>query len=214
VLSLGHMPNSTQANNYPTVQHAHALVPAADLTITVEAFLRALVGKNRSPQTLRAYRADLGQFLAWLADTNDVARHPGQITRADVEAYLTNLGHRGLTGVSRARKLAALRGYFTFLVNHEVIPRSPAAGVDAPRRERRSRPFLRPEEYNQLLSLAGAHPRDFAILQVFLQTGLRVSELVHLSLTDIDPPGRMLTVRGAQVLACGSSIQSVRDGVS
>lgn len=204
MLSLVHMSNTSLLNQ---VLHPQGDVPlvapatGSELALSAEAFLRSLVGKNRSAQTLRAYRSDLGQFLTWLAETNDVARHPGQITRADIEAYLTDLGHQGLSGVSRARKLAAIRGYFAFLVNHEVIPRSPAAGVDAPRRERRQRPYPRSEEYNQLLSLAGAKPRDYAMLQVFLQTGVRVSELVNLTLDDIDLAGRMLTVRGGKGMA-------------
>jgi integrase/recombinase XerD len=55
-----------------------------------------------------------------------------------------------------------------------------------PKRERKQRNYLRPDEYATLLSCAGSHPRDFAILQLFLQTGIRVGELVQLRLTDID----------------------------
>ena len=71
---------------------------------------------------------------------------------------------------------------------------SPATRIPTPKRESRSQVWLRSEEYNQLLSLAGAHPRDYAILQVFLQTGVRVSELANLRLDDIDLVGRTLTV--------------------
>lgn len=172
--------------------------PDETLTLTVDAFLQALIGRNRSPATIRAYRTDLTQFLTWLVENNGVISHPAAITRADIQAYLTALGQQRLAGVSRARKLAAIREYLRFLVEHDVIPRSPAAGMAAPRREQKSRVFLRPDEYTRLLSLAGSHPRDFAILQVFLQTGIRVSELVRLTRDDIDLVGHTLTVRAGK----------------
>jgi integrase len=60
---------------------------------------------------------------------------------------------------------------------------------------RRSRaPISRPEEYNRLLSAAGAHPRDFCILTLFIQTGIRISELCELRLTDIDLDAGLLTI--------------------
>src|SRR3712207_4822028 len=77
-----------------------------------EAFLRGLVGKNRSEATLRAYRTDIGQFVGFLTGTNGCIASPADVTRTDVSEYLAALGQRGLSGVTRARKLAALREYF------------------------------------------------------------------------------------------------------
>lgn len=159
-------------------------------------FLDALVGRNRSPGTIRAYRTDLTQFVAWLGEANGAIFHAGQVSRADLAAYLTHLGHAGLSGVSRARKLAAIREYYRFLVEHEVITKSPAAGLETPKREHKSRTWLRPDEYSRMLALAGANPRDYAILQLFLQTGIRVGELVDLRVADVDLAGRLLHVRG------------------
>src|SRR4029434_3183671 len=99
--------------------------------------------------------------------------------------YLAALARKGLTGVARARKVAAIREYFRFLEGVGVIERSPAAGIDTPKREKQTRQFLRSDEYTKMLSLAGGNPRDYAILQVFLQTGIRVSELASLNLEDL-----------------------------
>jgi integrase len=55
-------------------------------------------------------------------------------------------------------------------------------GVETPRKERKVPVFLTRDEYNRLLALAGAHPRDFCLLTVFLQTGIRVAELCALRL--------------------------------
>ncbi|MAG35314.1 MAG: hypothetical protein CL878_03570 [Dehalococcoidia bacterium] len=162
---------------------------------TLAAFLRALDGKNRSPLTRSAYRTDLRQFFAWLAH-NTHAPTPAQVTRADVTEYLAFLAGRKLTGVTRARKLAALREFFRFLVERELLAKSPADGVETPKRERHVRPWLRPDQYRALLTEAAPNPRDFAILQVFLQTGVRVSELCALTLEDLDFERREVTVHG------------------
>jgi integrase/recombinase XerC len=75
-------------------------------------------------------------------------------------------------------------------------PKSPTTGVETPKREKNARSFLRSDEYTKMLSLAGANPRDYAILQVFLQTGIRVSELASLRMQDIDFLKPLLMVTG------------------
>ncbi len=168
---------------------------------SLEGFLRTLEGKNRSAATLKAYKADILQFFIWLADNNLAATTPDRIVKADITDYLAALSRYGLSGVSRARKLAAVREYFRYLLDHGHIEKSPAQGIETPKREKKSRNYLHPKEYNQLLGLAAGNPRDYAILQVFLQTGLRVSELVHLGIDDIDLSERTLHVRVGKGMA-------------
>lgn len=159
------------------------------------AFVRELQGKNRSSATIRAYTTDIEQFIDWLHQNNLVALCPHDVVRADLSEYLASLAQRGVSGVSRARKVAAIREYFRFLVNQEVLVKSPAQGLETPKKEKNGRVFLRSDEYTRMLSLAGGNVRDYAILQVFLQTGIRVSELCHLRLDDVDLEGRTLRVR-------------------
>src|SRR5207302_1378324 len=106
------------------------------------------------------------------------------------------LARKGLTGVARARKVSAIREYFRFLEGVGAIERSPTAGIDTPKREKHTRQFLRSDEYTKMLSLAGGNPRDYAILQVFLQTGIRVSELANLTIEDVDFIKPAIRVRG------------------
>jgi site-specific recombinase XerD len=101
-----------------------------------------------------------------------------------------------LTGIARARKMSALREYFRFLEGVGVITKSPTTGIETPKREKNGRQVLRPDEYTKMLSLAGANPRDYAVLQVFLQTGIRVSELANLTTDDIDFIKPSIIVRG------------------
>ncbi len=161
----------------------------------LEGFLRSLEGKNRSPLTMRAYQADINQFVDWLGENNSCATDPAKVERVDITEYLASLGERDIMGVSRARKLAAIREFFLFLEVNQNIEKSPTQGIETPKKERIGRVYLRPEEYRAMLAQAGAHPRDYAILQVFLQTGVRVSELCDLRLPAIDFEGR--TIRPA-----------------
>ncbi len=167
-------------------------------------FLKALAGKNRSVATISAYRTDSHQFITWLHENNMVVLSPVQVERADITDYMASLAERKLSGVSRARKVAALREYFRYLAEHERISKSPMTGVETPRREKHSRTALTRDEYSLLLSLAGASIRDYAIVQVFLQTGLRVSELVALRIDDVDLTSRVLHVRAGKGMAARS----------
>lgn len=164
------------------------------LETALQAFLRALEGKNRSAATRRAYATDISQFFNWIHENNLVAKSPSDVCKVDIGEYLAFLGQRGLSGISRARKLAALREYFKYLEDLGYIAKSPATGVETPKKEKNGRTYLRPDEFTKMLSLAGGNPRDYAILQVFLQTGVRVSELCNLRLSDVDLQGHTLRI--------------------
>jgi site-specific recombinase XerD len=169
-------------------------------TMTLEqglaTFLNGLSGKNRSAATIRAYQTDIQQFIAFLHANNVSIQIPADVEKVDIVEYLSALAKRELTGIARARKMSAIREYFRFLEGIGVISKSPTTGVETPKREKNGRQVLRSDEYTKMLSLAGANPRDYAILQVFLQTGIRVSELAHLRIEDIDFIKPAITVRG------------------
>src|SRR5437764_3360285 len=159
-------------------------------------FINALSGKNRSQATLRAYQTDIQQFIVFLHEISVSAGTPQDVEKVDILEYFSFLAKKDLTGVARARKLSALREYFRFLEGIGEIEKSPTSGVETPKREKNTRQFLCSDEYTKMLSLAGGNVRDYAILQVFLQTGIRVSELAHLRIEDIDFLKPAITVRG------------------
>jgi len=175
-------------------------------------FVLAQEGRNRSQQTIKAYRIDLQQLAAWLHEDNPLLEDPTEVTTDDLIEFMAHLSHIGLTGVSRARKLAAIREFFRYLLITDVITKSPVEGIDAPRREKNQRSFLTPEEYNRLLAAAGANPRDFCILTLFLQTGIRISELCELLLDDIDLDASMLHVRVGKGMSA-RSIELEKKGI-
>src|SRR5216683_3849171 len=98
------------------------------------AFLDAMLGKNRSSATLRAYRTDVLQFIAFLKENNVAITQVGDVGKVDVLEYLAALAKKGLTGVARARKVSAIREYFRYLEGVGVVQKSPTAGIDTPKR--------------------------------------------------------------------------------
>lgn len=202
--------SSTNSQNAPQTQqdgpritYSSPKVSEYGLTLetTLEAFLRTLEGKNRSEATRRAYNTDISQFIAWLHDNNIIIKSPVDVEKADISEYMAYLGRQNMTGLSRARKLAAIREYFRFLEGNGYIIKSPTTGVETPKKEKNGRTHLRPDEYNKMLALAGSNPRDHAVLTVFLQTGVRVSELCNLRLGDVDMEERVLRITSGKGMA-------------
>jgi len=164
-------------------------------TQSLDVFLTALQGQNYSPKTLRAYGDDLRQFLGWVAQQRVDWEIPKRFSRVDLEGFLGYLAGQRMTGVTRVRKLAALRKFFAFLEENRIIAGNPAATVKGARREEKEPGILYKEQYKALLYEASDHVRDYAIIMTFLQTGIRLSELVNLRVDDVDFEHRILTVR-------------------
>jgi site-specific recombinase XerD len=168
-----------------------------DMTTTQsrELFLRALQGQNYSPKTLRAYGDDLTQFLTWVEKNRVDFDIPARFSRGDIEGFMQYLAAKRMTGVTRVRKLAAIRKFFTFLEENSILAANPAHTVKGARREEKEPTILYKEQYKALLYEASDNIRDYAIIQTFLQTGIRLSELANLRVEDVDVEHRTLTVR-------------------
>ena len=161
------------------------------------AFLRYLsLERNASPHTLRSYRGDLEEFRGFLGRTRRLDEVDGRVVRA----YLAHLHARGLEPASVARKLAALRSWFRFLVRRGALGRNPAREVRAPRLPRKLVSFLPIDETMALVygrALGGAQrARDVAVLELLYASGLRVSELAGLDIADVDMNERTVRVLG------------------
>jgi integrase/recombinase XerC len=164
-------------------------------TQSLELFMTALQGQNYSSKTLRAYGDDLRQFLGWVEKNRVDWDIPARFSRVDIEAFMSVLAGRQMSGVTRVRKLAALRKFFTFLEENHIIAGNPAITVKGARREDKEPGILYKEQYKALLYEASDHPRDYAIIMTFLQTGIRLSELANLTIDDVDLEHKILTVR-------------------
>lgn len=156
----------------------------------IDRFLRyQRVEKNASPHTIASYQRDILQFCGFICD--DVAGAVKQpVTRRTLRRYLGHLQAAGYARSSIARKLSSLRSFFRFLVREGVWSQNPLDSVDTPRRERLLPDFLYQDDCLRLLNAPDSNSvlglRDRAILELLYATGIRVSELVGLSLHDVD----------------------------
>lgn len=163
--------------------------------LEVEEFLTHLaIEKGRSANTLVAYRRDLG---AWAAHTSTPIN---QRSADDVLAFNRSLQAKGLAPASVNRAMAAVRGLHRFLVAEDLMSTDPTADVEAGRLPRGLPKALTEDEVSRLLdAVTGQTPadrRDRAILEVLYGTGMRISEMVALSLEDLDLDGALMRVTG------------------
>ena len=167
-----------------------------DLEPQVEAFLNSRRRENVSGNTLRAYAADLRQFLDYLP------RGAAEIDLLLLRGWLADLYDRKLSPVSMRRKVAALRSFLRFLVKEGVVPANTARFLGAPKAPKKIPRVMTAEQANNLLDAVPTREerqqvaRDVAILEMLYGCGVRVSELVGLNLEDIDFAEGWLRVRG------------------
>jgi site-specific recombinase XerD len=150
-----------------------------------------LAARNLAPLTRVNYLRDLQGLARWLAAEALIER-ADQVERRHLEGYLAFLDRRGLKGSSRRRQVAAIRSFFGFLQQHELIPASPAARLIPPERERHQPRVLSEREYKRLLEAVKYDARDAAVIELILQTGLRLSETARLTLADLELPARIV----------------------
>jgi integrase/recombinase XerD len=164
---------------------------------------------------LAAYRRDLGAYVAWLRGTRLL-----DVTSGDIEAYAAKLRGDGKAPASIARALVAVRGLHRFLAEEGTSSTDPGGSVAVPRVPRGLPKALTEDEVSALISGVvgwdGPARRDRAILEVLYGTGLRISELVGLSLGDLDIEGGTLRAfgKGAKervVPLLGMSREAIRD---
>jgi integrase/recombinase XerD len=151
---------------------------------------------DKSPLTIQAYRADIQQFITWLSENDMTVTRVHHVTRSHINEYLSYLANQGRTGTTRARKFVSLHVFFTYLVKEGVLPHSPASTVKRPRRERKPKHMLRPDEFRRIVAAARRNPRDYALLQLLIQTGIRVSELIAIRIPELDLEHKILTIHG------------------
>ncbi len=159
------------------------------------AYDRDLRGRGAAERTRRAYGVDLGQFVEWAAE-----RAPGEIRHRDVRRYAAGLTAAGAAPATVARKLAAVRGLFDFLVRTDRVGQNPADLVSSPKREEKLPRVLSSEQMRGLLEGIPARTplelRDRAMLELAYSCGLRCEEIVNLDLGALDHETEQLRVLG------------------
>ncbi len=154
--------------------------------------------RGLSPLTVSAYGRELERFITFavMKGRND----PSSVGADDVRDYVFHLGDVGLGSSSVSRAQSALRTYFSFLVEEGVLESDPTEGLQSPRVARPLPEVLDAAAVAALLEAprldSSVHWRDRAILEFLYATGVRVSELVGLLLTNLDLEEGLCTVFG------------------
>ncbi|MDE2867457.1 MAG: tyrosine recombinase [Chloroflexota bacterium] len=144
--------------------------------------------RGLSKNTLAAYRSDLRQFETFVRK----AGHGGwDVPPQVVRSFMTDLIQREYRQTSRARKLAAVKALYRYLLSSGTVTTDPTAGLDGARVTRRRPRIISPAEVERLLEQAAdastpERMRDRAMLEALYATGMRVSELVGLDVEDVD----------------------------
>lgn len=176
-------------------------------------------GKNFSPETVRAYSADLRHFVESLWH-GDATPPISAVDSVVIRRYLGVLKAAGFEKSTIARKMACLRSFFKFAQRRGLITNNPAKMVRTPKLERRLPDYLEEREVEALLALpdlgSSSGRRDRAILEVLYSTGIRIGELCGLTLKDVDMIGGTIHVHGKgskeRLAPMGRlAVQSVRD---
>lgn len=161
------------------------------------AFDRDLRARSLAERTRRAYGVDLGQFVEW-ANQRDL--EPGKVRHRDVRRYGAGLSSDGAAAATVARKLAAIRGLFDFLVRTERVGQNPADLVSSPKREEKLPRVLNGEQMRSLLeripTRTSLELRDRSMLELAYSCGLRCEEIVNLNRDSFDFETEQLRVLG------------------
>jgi len=180
-------PSDDGGTPMPTPRASAAADVAASVPSAVAGYLRHLeVERRMARNTLEAYQRDLRRLDAFAAS---LKRSLTRLTRADLEAFVRESMAGGLAPTSTARLVAAVRSFYRYLCVTGALGENPAEDLQAPRALLALPHFLSLAEVDALLGAPDvSHARglrDRALIEVLYATGLRVSELVGLRLTDV-----------------------------
>jgi integrase/recombinase XerC len=170
--------------------------PASTVEKAVAKFIRALLERNASPHTVKAYTKDLAGFAEYVGPQGW-----SDIDHVLIRSYLSGLYDRGLSKTSVARSLAAVRSLYRWLAQEGVVEQNPAALVATPKLPKKLPRVPTVEEVCNVLDAGmpeeSAFPeRDQVILELLYGCGIRNSELIGINLDDVRWSNEIILVRG------------------
>lgn len=174
------------------------------MKLLIEKYLKYLqVERNSSPHTVTSYENDLNSFLEFCSSQMEISEENvdvQSITRLTIRLWLGELSEKELAKSSIARKVASLRSFFKYAFKRGYITKNPAHLLIVPKKDKTLPKTATEEDLTRMLDNVNTDTvrglQDRAILEVFYGTGIRVSELVGLNLSDLDLRAGQINVKG------------------
>ncbi len=165
----------------------------SDLRTLVNSFIEHLTAQGKSKHTVVAYKKDLEQFIAYVAsaEKSDIK----EVKKDDIDGFISKLLGEGYTKKSASRKLNSIRTFFRYLKQENIITQNPSLEVSHPKYNQAPPRILSKLEYRALRDFSKSDKRTYAMIELLLQTGVRIGELAEIKLADITKEGVKITDR-------------------
>ena len=167
-----------------------------------EKFINYLSSEKRfSVHTITSYSNDINQFFLFLSEEYKITSELSEVNFQIVRSWIASLLEQGVTPRSVNRKISTLKTYFKFLIREGVIQESPMLKVVAPKSKKRLPLFVEEDQIESLLNGVEFDDgfigeRDKLIIELFYVTGIRLSELINIKISDINFDNNLIKVLG------------------
>ncbi len=155
--------------------------------------------KSLSGNTIEAYLKDIAKFIEFI-ESKGIKASPSEITQAIIREFIDKINDAGMSASSQARALSGVKSFFKYLLIHDIVERDPSSLIETPKIGRKLPVVLSPIEIEQLILAVDLDSetgyRNRAILETLYGSGMRVSELVNLRLTDVHFDESYLKIKG------------------
>lgn len=146
-------------------------------------FKKKLENENKSIYTIVAYIKDIEQFLEFCE--NERGKSLNKIDSKDIEAFIEEYKKRGYTLKSISRKLNSIKTFFRFCIENEYIKQNPSAIITHPKLLSKMPRVLTTQEYSALRDVCKNDQRLYSIVEILIQTGIKIGELCRVNLDDV-----------------------------
>jgi site-specific recombinase XerD len=146
-------------------------------------FVDHLSSRRRARATIVAYKKDIEQLSSFISNLGK--KEVGEVAHDELDAFLKKLASDNYTPKSVSRKINSIKTFFRFLKSSAIISVDPAVEIEHPKYEVKPPRILSKLEYRALRDACRGDLRTYAIVELFLQTGLRIGELANLTVSDV-----------------------------
>lgn len=149
----------------------------------VDRFIKHLESQGKSSFTIVAYKKDLEQFVGFL--TSQEVSDIREVKKDHIDGFINKLITENYTKKSASRKLNSIRTFFRYLKNDGIIEQNPSLDVSHPKYVQSAPRIFSKLEYRALRDFAKEEARTYALVEILLQTGMKIGELAGLKVNDI-----------------------------